>query len=117
GVKLAKSPADAEQLTRAILGMQLVTHQTGPHGQKLSRVLIEEAAQIAQELYVAVTLDRAAGKPIVMASTQGGMDIEEVAAKDPAAILRIAIDPHLGVLPFQARTAAFGLQLSGNTAG
>ena len=116
GVKLAKTPDEAQEHASKILGMQLVTHQTGPHGQKVEKVLIEEAADIASELYVAVTLDRALGKPVVMASSQGGMDIEEVAAKDPDAIRRVAIDPHLGIQPFQARAVAYGLGLKGDTA-
>ena len=116
GVKLAKSPAEAEDWARKILGMQLVTHQTGPHGQKVLKVLVEEALDIAKELYLAVTLDRAQGKPVIMASAAGGMDIEEVAAKDPKAIARVAIDPHLGILPFQARRVVRGLGLTGDTA-
>ncbi len=117
GVKLAKSPEEARELAGQILGMQLVTHQTGPEGQLVRKVLIEETASIAQELYVSITLDRGRGKPVVMASSQGGMDIEEVAAKDPKAIFRQAIDPHLGILPFQARAVAAGLGLKGQTAG
>jgi succinyl-CoA synthetase beta subunit len=116
GVKLAKSPDEARDWAAKILGMQLVTPQTGPQGQKVQKVLVEEAADIAQELYLAVLLDRAIGKPIVMASRAGGMDIEEVAHKDPSAILRVAIDPHLGIIPFQARKVAYGLGLSGDTA-
>jgi succinyl-CoA synthetase beta subunit len=117
GVKLAKSPAEARELAGRILGMQLVTPQTGPEGQKVRRVLIEEALDIARELYVSVTLDRHAGKPIVMASMSGGMDIEEVAARDPQAILRQEVDPLLGLLPFEARSLARGLGLTGATAG
>ncbi|MFN7941158.1 MAG: ADP-forming succinate--CoA ligase subunit beta [Thermoanaerobaculia bacterium] len=116
GVKLAKSPAEAEKCARQILGMQLVTHQTGPEGQKVQKVLIEEAADIARELYVAVTLDRAAGRPVVIASAAGGMDIEEVAAKTPEAIHREPFDPFLGLLPYQARRIARRLGLAGNTA-
>jgi len=115
GVKLAKSPEESAAHAAAILGMQLVTHQTGPEGQKVRKVLVEEAADIARELYVAVTLDRAAGKPVVIASAAGGMDIEEVAAKDPAAILRQPFDPFLGLLPFQARRIARHLGLAGDT--
>jgi succinyl-CoA synthetase beta subunit len=96
--------------------MQLVTHQTGPEGQEVKKVLIEEAVDIATELYLSITLDRALGKPVVMASTAGGMDIEEVAAKDPEAIVREAVDPQLGILPFQTRRVARKLGLSGSTA-
>jgi succinyl-CoA synthetase beta subunit len=116
GVKLAHSPAEAEDLARQILGMQLVTPQTGPEGQTVRRVLVEEALDIAHELYLSVTLDRAAGRPVIMASRSGGMDIEEVAARDPQAILRQHVDPHLGLLPFQARRVVSGLELSGDTA-
>jgi succinyl-CoA synthetase beta subunit len=116
GVKLAASPAEARQLAARILGMRLVTPQTGPEGQPVRRVLIEEALDIARELYVSVTLDRHAGKPIVMASAAGGMEIEEVAARDPAAIFRQPIEPLLGLLPFQARALAKGLGLTGATA-
>jgi succinyl-CoA synthetase beta subunit len=116
GVKLAGSPAEAEAAAAAILGMQLVTKQTGPGGQKVRRVLIEEAVEIASELYLSVTLDRALGKPLVMASAAGGMEIEEVAAENPEAIVRQPVDPHLGILPFQARAVARGLGLAGVTA-
>jgi len=116
GVKLAGSPAEAEEWAGKILGMQLVTPQTGPQGQRVQKVLVEEAADIAQELYLAVTLDRAVGKPIVMASAAGGMDIEEVAARDPQAILKLPFDPHLGLFPFQARQVARFLGLRGETA-
>ncbi|MGB6366140.1 MAG: ADP-forming succinate--CoA ligase subunit beta [Thermoanaerobaculia bacterium] len=116
GVKLAGSPEEAEELAGQILGMQLVTHQTGPEGQEVKKLLIEEAVDIASELYLSITLDRAQGKPVVMASTAGGMDIEEVAAKDPEAIVREAVDPQLGILPFQTRRVARKLGLSGGTA-
>jgi succinyl-CoA synthetase beta subunit len=116
GVKLAGSPAEAVEHARRILGMQLVTHQTGAEGQKVRKVYIEEAAEIARELYVAVTLDRAAGKPVIIASAAGGMDIEEVAHEDPAAILRQPFDPFLGLLPFQARRICRHLGLTGDTA-
>ena len=116
GVKLAGSPDDAVEKAREILGMQLVTHQTGPEGQKVRKILVEEALDIAQELYLAVTLDRRLGKPVVMASKSGGMDIEEVAATDPAAILRETVDPALGIHPFQTRRLTKGLGLSGKTA-
>ncbi|MCE2557214.1 MAG: ADP-forming succinate--CoA ligase subunit beta [Acidobacteria bacterium] len=116
GVKLASSPDEAERLAGEILGMQLVTHQTGPEGQQVRKVLIEEALEIEQELYLGVTLDRAAERPVLMASRSGGMDIEEVARTDPDAILRELIDPQLGVLPFQCRRVASGLGYSGGTA-
>ncbi len=116
GVKVALSPEEAELLAGEILGMQLVTHQTGPEGQQVREVLIEEALQIEQELYLGVTLDRAAERPVLMASRSGGMDIEEVARTDPDAILRELIDPQLGVLPFQCRRVAAGLGYSGGTA-
>jgi succinyl-CoA synthetase beta subunit len=116
GVKLAKSPAEAVEAAGKILGMQLVTHQTGPEGQRVRKVLVEETADIAQEHYLAITLDRARGKHVVMASSQGGMDIEEVAAKDPEAIFRQEVEPSLGIQPFQARAVARALGLKGTTA-
>jgi succinyl-CoA synthetase beta subunit len=116
GVKLAESADEAERAAAQILGMQLVTPQTGPEGQTVRRVLVEEAVDVAQELYLAITLDRAAVKPLVMASASGGMEIEEVAARDPQAIVRRHFDPHLGLLPFQARAVTAGLGLEGKTA-
>ena len=116
GVKVAENPEQAERLAGEILGMQLVTHQTGPEGQRVRKLLIEEALEIEQELYLGVTLDRAAERPVLMASRSGGMDIEEVARTDPDAILRELIDPQLGVLPFQGRRIAAGLGYSGGTA-
>jgi succinyl-CoA synthetase beta subunit len=116
GVKLAKGPQEAEELAAEILGMQLVTPQTGAKGQTVKKVLIEEALDIDRELYLAVTLDRQAERPVVMASASGGMDIEEVAARDPAAILRQHYDPFLGLQAFQARALAAGLGLDGKTA-
>jgi succinyl-CoA synthetase beta subunit len=116
GVKVARSPEEATRLAGEILGMRLRTPQTGPEGQEVRRVLIEEALEIDRELYLAITLDRQREQPIVMASASGGMDIEEVAARDPEAILRQPFDPHLGLLPFQARAVAGGLGLEGKTA-
>ena len=110
---MADSPAAAKQLAGQILGMQLVTKQTGAVGQKVEKILIEEAVDIAQELYLSVTLDRAAGRPVVMASVA---DIEEVAAKDPDAIIRQTVDPALELLPFEARSIARRLGLEGSTA-
>ncbi|HEV7240602.1 MAG TPA: ADP-forming succinate--CoA ligase subunit beta [Thermoanaerobaculia bacterium] len=114
GVKLAKDADEAAELTKKMLGMTLVTHQTGPEGRVVHKVLIEEALNIDKELYLAVTLDRASGMNVVMASAQGGMDIEEVAAHDPTAIHREPIDSVLGVQPFQARQIAYALGLTGD---
>jgi succinyl-CoA synthetase beta subunit len=111
GVKLAADPGEAESLAGQILGMTLVTHQTGPEGRLVRKVLIEETANIARELYLGIVLDRAAGKPVFMASAAGGMEIEEVAAKDPNAILKEAFDADAGLQPYQARGLAFGLGL------
>jgi succinyl-CoA synthetase beta subunit len=97
-----------------MLGMTLVTPQTGPGGRVVQKILIEEALDIDRELYLGVTLDRGRGLPSVMASRSGGMEIEEVAAKDPDAILREAVDPALGLFPFQARKIAFALGLTGD---
>ncbi len=116
GVKLASSVDEVERLAGEILGMQLVTPQTGPHGQRVQKVLIEEALDIESELYLGITLDRQAGKPVVMVSKAGGMAIEEVAAENPDAIIRQIVDPHLGILPFQVRALIAGLGLTGKTA-
>ena len=115
GVKLAKDPDEAHDLAKKILGMTLVTVQTGPAGRLVHKVLVEEALDIARELYVSVTLDRSRGVPVMMASRSGGMEIEEVAEKDPAAIVREAIDPSTGMFPFQARKLAFALGLEGES--
>ena len=116
GVKLAKSPDEAEQIAKQILGMTLVTHQTGPEGRKVGRVLIEEGLQIERELYLSIVIDRAAACPVVIASAAGGMDIEEVAASEPEKILRESIDPGTGIVPFQARKLAFGMGLEAGPA-
>jgi succinyl-CoA synthetase beta subunit len=113
GVKLAKSPEDAEKLTKAMLGMTLVTHQTGPEGRVVARVLIEEGLQMQRELYLSIVLDRAAGKPVMMASAAGGMDIEEVAASTPEKIARVYIEPGVGIVPFEARQLGFAIGLDG----
>jgi succinyl-CoA synthetase beta subunit len=115
GVKLAKSPEEAFDLARAMIGITLVTPQTGPAGRVVQKVLIEEALDIARELYLGVTLDRSRGLPVLMASRSGGMEIEEVAAKDPAAIVREIADSSRELFPFQARKLAFALGLSGDT--
>jgi len=112
GVKLAKSPDEAEQIAGQILGMTLVTHQTGPEGRKVQKVYIEEGLDIRGELYLGIVIDRQTGKVVFMASAAGGMDIEEVAAKNPEAILREYITPGLGLQAFQARKLAFGLGLA-----
>jgi succinyl-CoA synthetase beta subunit len=111
GVKIAKSPEEAEQLATQILGMTLVTHQTGPEGKKVGRVLIEEGLAIERELYLSILIDRASASPVIIGSAAGGMDIEEVAAKEPEKILREQINPGTGIVPFQARKLAFGMGL------
>ena len=113
GVKLAKSPEQAGELTKQILGMQLVTHQTGPKGQLVRKVYIEEGMDIARELYLGITLDRGTGRNTLMASSEGGVEIEEVATKHPEKILKASIDPTVGLAGYQARDLAFGLGLSG----
>ncbi len=113
GVKLATSPAEARQAASQILGMQLVTHQTGPEGQKVKQVLVEKASDIERELYLGITLDRAQCKPVVMASQEGGMEIEEVAAATPEKILKETVDPSVGLQAFQATRLAFGLGFEG----
>src|SRR5246127_2489547 len=109
GVKLAKSAEEAEQIAGKMLGMNLVTAQTGPEGRKVQKVLIEEGLDIRKELYLGIVIDRQTGKPVFMASAAGGMEIEEVAAKTPELILKEPIDPGLGLQPFQARKLAFGI--------
>jgi succinyl-CoA synthetase beta subunit len=116
GVKLAKSPDEAEQLAKQMLGMTLVTHQTGPEGKKVGRVLIEEGLQIERELYLSILVDRGAAAPVIIASSEGGMDIEEVAANRPEKILNEVIDRGTGIIPFQARKLAFGMGLEGPAA-
>ena len=117
GVKLAKTPHEAERLAKQMIGMTLVTHQTGPEGRKVGRVLIEEGLQIDRELYLSLLIDRAAGRPVIIASAAGGMDIEEVAATHPEKILREHVDPATGVVPFQARKLAFAMGLGAGPAG
>ena len=117
GVKLGKTPHEAERLAKQMIGMTLVTHQTGPEGRKVGRVLIEEGLQIERELYLSMLIDRAAGRPVIIASAAGGMDIEEVAATHPDKILREHVDPATGVVPFQARKLAFAMGLGAGPAG
>jgi succinyl-CoA synthetase beta subunit len=116
GVKLAKSPAEAADLAKAILGMKLVTPQTGPAGRIVQRLLIEEGLDIKRELYLSILVDRAVAAPVIMASTAGGMEIEEVAHKNPELILRETILPVTGLQPYHVRKLAFGLGLSGDAA-
>jgi succinyl-CoA synthetase beta subunit len=113
GVKLARSRDEAQQIADAMIGMTLVTHQTGPDGRVVRRVLIEEGLQMQRELYLSLLLDRAAGKPVMMASAAGGMDIEEVAAKTPEQIVRVYIEPGVGIVPFEARQIGFAIGLDG----
>jgi succinyl-CoA synthetase beta subunit len=113
GVKIAKSVEEASELAGKILGMTLVTHQTGPEGRIVRRLLVEETVPIAKELYLGILVDRGEGKPVFMASAAGGMEIEQVAAETPEAILKQYIDPGMGLEPFQARKIAFALGLSG----
>jgi succinyl-CoA synthetase beta subunit len=116
GVKLARSPEEARDHAEAMLGMMLRTAQTGPEGQRVSKVYVEEGCRIERELYLGMTLDRETGRVTVMASTEGGVDIEEVAAKHPEKILRAAVDPLTGLQPNQGRRLAFGLGLRGEPA-
>jgi len=112
GVKLAKSLDEVRELATEILGMTLVTHQTGPEGKLVQKVYIEEGANIVDELYLSVVLDRAAEMPIIMASTEGGMDIETVAHETPEKIIKIAIDPAFGFQGFHGRELVFGLGIT-----
>jgi succinyl-CoA synthetase beta subunit len=109
GVKVARDAEQAEELAKQILGMTLVTHQTGPEGRVVKRLLIEETLPIERELYLGIVLDRVQAKPVFMASAAGGMDIEEVAGKTPELILKEAFEPDAGLSPFQARKLAFGI--------
>ncbi len=111
GVKLAKSLEEVEKLASEILGMTLVTHQTGPEGKLVQKIYIEDGADIQDEFYLGMVLDRAKEMPVMMASTEGGMEIEEVAAKTPEKIIKVAIDPAIGFQAFHARDLAFGLGL------
>ncbi|WP_424946531.1 ADP-forming succinate--CoA ligase subunit beta [Candidatus Spongiihabitans sp.] len=113
GVKVVDSLEKVEQAARAILGMQLVTHQTGPAGKEVKRIYIEDGCDIARELYLGMLVDRASSRVTAIASTEGGMDIEEVAARAPQKIITVAIDPAIGLQPFHARKLAFALGLSG----
>jgi len=111
GVKISKSVEEAGELASKMLGMTLITHQTGPEGRIVRRLLIEETLPIERELYLGIVLDRAEAKPVFMASQAGGMEIEQVAAENPNAILKEYVDPGMGLEPFQARKLAFQLGL------
>ena len=111
GVKIAKSVEEASEIASKLLGMTLITHQTGPEGRIVKRLLIEETLPIEKELYLGIVIDRAEARPVFMASAAGGMEIEQVAAENPAAILKEYIDPGMGLEAFQARKLAFGLGL------
>jgi succinyl-CoA synthetase beta subunit len=111
GVKLAKSADEAREIASQMLGMNLITHQTGPEGREVRTLLVEEGLPIDKEFYLGIVLDRASGRPVFMASSAGGMDIEEVAASTPEKILKETVDPAVGFRPYQARKLAFGLGL------
>jgi len=111
GVKVSKGKAAIKESAEAILGMQLVTHQTGPQGQKVKQLLVEEGMDIQKELYCSVLVDRGRQCVVLLASTEGGMDIEEVAEKTPEKILKIFVDPAIGLRPYQANELAFGLKI------
>nr|AUF80947.1 succinyl--CoA ligase subunit beta [uncultured bacterium] len=113
GIKLASDAAEARAAAAEILGMRLVTHQTGPEGQLVKRVLIEERIEIDRELYLGIVIDNSVGLPLVMASAEGGVEIEEVAAKDPDAIKKSPVDPTIGFQPFQGRGLAMAIGLGG----
>ncbi|HEY5885466.1 MAG TPA: ADP-forming succinate--CoA ligase subunit beta [Pyrinomonadaceae bacterium] len=117
GVKLARSPEEAKAVANEILGMNLITHQTGPEGREVRVLLIEEGLPIDKEFYLGIVLDRASGRPVFMASAAGGMDIEEVAAKTPELIMKETIDPAVGFRSYQARKLAFGLGLPAELIG
>ena len=109
GVKVVGNPAEASKAAKKIIGMNLVTHQTGPEGQKVKQVLIEEGLDVVKELYVGIVVDRAQAAPVIMVSEAGGMDIEEIAATSPEKILKVAVDPATGFMGFHARKLSFGL--------
>lgn len=113
GVKVAKSLDEVLEYSKKILGMNLITHQTGPEGKIVKRLLIEQGVNIERELYVGITLDRAVSKNVVMVSTEGGVEIEKVAAETPEKIVKEAIEPAIGMQPYQARKLAFALGLKG----
>ena len=114
GIKLAQNADEAERLARQMLGMKLVTHQTGPEGKIVRKILVEQGLDIERELYLGIVLDRSVSQLVMMASTEGGVEIEKVAAESPEKILKEWIDPAVGLQPYQARKLAFGLGLAGD---
>ncbi len=116
GVKLARTPDEAEQVARQILGMNLVTHQTGPEGQTVRKVYVEAGCDIDREYYLGMLLDRANGRVVIMASAEGGVEIEKVAEESPEKILKVWVDPAAGFQPYQGRQLAFGLGLAKDVA-
>ncbi len=116
GVKVVRSIEEVEKAAKALLGHTLVTHQTGPEGKEVHRVYVEDGCRIAKEYYFSILIDRATGRPAVIASSEGGMDIEEVAATRPDRIVRLVIDPLVGMAPFYRRRIAFGLGMKGDVA-
>jgi len=113
GVKLAKTLDEVKEHAEAIIGMQLITHQTGPEGKKVNKIFIEQGCDIEKEYYVAALVDRATDRVVMMASSEGGMDIEEVAEKTPELIHKVVVDPASGLMPFQARQLAFAIGMKG----
>ena len=114
GVKIAKSIVEVKEFATEMIGMTLVTHQTGPEGKEVGRVYVEDGCDIKRELYISLLVDRATSRITIMASTEGGVEIEEVAAKTPEKILKVAVDPASGFQSFHARKIAYGLGLEGN---
>jgi succinyl-CoA synthetase beta subunit len=112
GIKVAATPEEVERLADQILGMTLITPQTGPEGKLVNQVLVEQAQEIDKELYLGIVVDRGLGKPVIMMSAAGGMEIEEVAAKTPELIIKEAVDPASGLMAYQARNLAFGIGLA-----
>ncbi len=112
GIKTAATPEEVEAVAGKILGMTLITPQTGPEGRLVNKVLVEQAQDIEQELYLGIVVDRSLGRPVIMMSAQGGMDIEEVAARTPELIIKEAVDPATGLMPYQGRNLAFGVGLN-----
>ena len=113
GVKVVKGAAAADEAARELMGKTLVTKQTGPEGKQVNRLYIEQGLDIAREIYLAMTIDREKKRPVIMASSEGGVDIEEVAEKHPEKIFKVWVDPAVGLMPYQVRQLAFGLKLEG----